>query len=108
LSSGSEVKASFWLTDRSDISSASSLLDVGLLVCSCVKLLALAFLEQGDGVAICCDNAAVEVDLIVLSKDLFLFCVEAELVFLLGSELLVGQTKRIVSLDTHNSNASCR
>jgi hypothetical protein len=83
-------------------------LDVRLLIYSCLKFLALALLEEGDSVAICCDNAAVKVNLVVLSKDLFLFRVKAELVFLLGSELLVGQTKRIVSLDTYNPNASCR
>jgi hypothetical protein len=96
------------LADRSDIRPAGSLLDVRLLIRGCLKFLALALLEEGDSVAICCDNAAVEVDLVVLSKDLFLFRVEAELVFLLSSELLVGQTERIVSLDTYNPNASCR
>jgi hypothetical protein len=82
-------------------------LDVQLLICSCLKFLALALLEEGDSVAICCNNVAVKVNLIVLSKDLFLFRVKVELVFLLSSKLLVGQTKRIVSLDTYNPNASC-
>jgi len=96
------------LADRSDIRPAGSLLDVRLLIRGCLKFLALALLEEGDSVAICCDNAAFKVNLVVLSKDLFLFRVKAELVFLLSSELLIRQTKRIVSLDTHNPNASCR
>jgi hypothetical protein len=63
--------------------------DVQLLIRSCLKFLALALLEEEDSVAICCNNAAVEVNLIVLSKDLFLFRVKVELVFLLSSKLLV-------------------
>jgi hypothetical protein len=82
------------------------LLDIQLLICSCFKFLALVLLEERDSIAICCNYAAVKVNLVVFSKDLFLFRVKVELIFLLSSKLLIRQTKRIVSLDTYNPNAS--